>query len=567
MIIASTPEGIMPAAAVLCALLLVLVASVSVRAQISPGPLSRAHASLEGMGNCSECHSSAKEQVPDKCMACHKQIAEQQRTSHGLHAQPKYKECVLCHVEHQGVDFDLVHFDGGTEAFDHSTTGFALSGKHAGVACRTCHSPQNIKDERVRTARENSLERTFLGLDTACKSCHFDEHRGQLSDNCVTCHSTAGFKPARGFDHNRAKFALAGKHATVACEKCHVLEADANHPQAPEFRRYVPVAYAQCSDCHKDVHQNRLGPNCDGCHTPADWRQVAEATFDHERTRYPLRGRHSRVACDRCHKTRTVGAKLKFSACLDCHQDYHDGVFAKQAKGSACENCHSVEGFSPSSYRIEQHARTEFPLGGAHLAVPCVACHLVPGGQGKASYRFAWKSTECAACHRDPHGGQTEKQVAKGGCESCHSDAGWKLVKFDHDATGYKLELKHANVECVACHARIDAAKPGLLRFKLGASRCGLCHADVHRGQFVSADPEEGTDCARCHSPAGWKPSKFDHMKDARFALDGAHKRVPCQLCHKASTDPQGTWIQYRPLDTRCVACHQGEIPGQDTKL
>ena len=556
-----------PKLALLGALLLILLSSAHLHAQISPGPLSRPHASLEGIKNCLECHATAKENVPDKCMKCHKQIAEQNSSGHGLHAQSGHGDCVVCHVEHQGVNFDLLHFDGGMEAFDHRLTGYALAGKHAKAACRTCHNPERIRDDRVRTSREVSLDRTFLGLDTKCKSCHFDEHRGQLAETCESCHSPAGWTPEPAFDHNRAKFALVGRHQSVACEKCHAMVPDKVNPKDHEFRRFVPVKNAKCTDCHKDAHEGRLGNNCEGCHTPADWRTVIGASFDHERTRYPLRGRHSKVPCERCHKTRASKEKLKFGACRDCHTDYHSGTFARQSAKGACESCHSVEGFSPSSYRIEQHAKTDFPLHGAHLAVPCVACHVVPNAKGTSKHRFEWKSTKCRDCHRDPHGGQADKQMAKAGCESCHSDDSWQQVRFDHARTDFKLELKHAAVTCIACHARTDPARPGLLRFKLTNSRCGLCHADVHRGQFVSEDPEEGTDCGRCHTPAGWKPSKFDHAKNARFALDGAHIRVPCELCHKSKTDEQGTWIPYRPLDTLCTACHQGELPKQNEDL
>jgi hypothetical protein len=541
-----------------------LLVSPAVRAQISPGELSRAHASLDGVENCKRCHSSKSDEVPAKCTECHTRIADQRRTGRGLHAKSKFADCVLCHVEHQGRDFELVHFEGGTAAFDHGQTGYALTGRHAGLECRKCHTPEHIRDDGLRRSPNVDIKRTYLGLKADCASCHFDEHRGQMKGTCESCHTTAGWRPASGFDHQRTAFALAGRHATVACEKCHALEPDAKNASDHDFRRFAPVAHAQCSDCHKDPHQGRLGPTCDGCHTAADWRQVKGASFDHERTRYPLRGRHRQVACERCHTTRTAG-KLAFGACRDCHADYHQGAFAKIEGKGACEACHSVEGFSPSSYTMEKHARGDFPLGGAHLAVPCVACHLVPGATGGEKHRFAWSSTRCRDCHRDPHGGQVDRLVSDQGCETCHSVDSWQVVKFDHAVTKYPLEAKHAAVACLACHARSDEARPGLLRFTLPGSRCSLCHADVHRGQFVDADPEDGTDCGRCHEPAGWKPAKFDHGK-ARFVLDGAHIRVPCALCHKPVTDEAGTWVPYKPLDTRCVACHEGPLPSQDGK-
>ncbi len=40
-------------------------------AQISPGKLSKAHAHLEGVANCTQCHTLGKKVSNEKCMACH----------------------------------------------------------------------------------------------------------------------------------------------------------------------------------------------------------------------------------------------------------------------------------------------------------------------------------------------------------------------------------------------------------------------------------------------------------------------------------------------------------------
>ena len=45
-------------------------------ALVSPGRLSRAHASLEGITNCLSCHSAGRGVAADKCLTCHKPVAE-----------------------------------------------------------------------------------------------------------------------------------------------------------------------------------------------------------------------------------------------------------------------------------------------------------------------------------------------------------------------------------------------------------------------------------------------------------------------------------------------------------
>ena len=58
-------------------------------AQISPGPLSRAHAKLEGSTHCLDCHASDKGVAPDKCLGCHEELRRRVSGGKGLHARPE----------------------------------------------------------------------------------------------------------------------------------------------------------------------------------------------------------------------------------------------------------------------------------------------------------------------------------------------------------------------------------------------------------------------------------------------------------------------------------------------
>ena len=78
------------------------------RAQISPGPLSRAHQSLEGPLNCLKCHAGKAEALEKACLECHKPIATLQALKRGLHATIREQKCATCHPEHAGRDFSLI---------------------------------------------------------------------------------------------------------------------------------------------------------------------------------------------------------------------------------------------------------------------------------------------------------------------------------------------------------------------------------------------------------------------------------------------------------------------------
>ena len=536
----------------------------TLRAQISPGELSRAHAILEGVENCEKCHSPKGDQLSDKCLACHQAIADERKTGTGLHGSDEYAECNLCHVEHHGRDFELIYFKGGKKNFDHRQTGFILDGKHRQLDCRQCHIPKYIKNEQIRGDKNINLRKSFLGLDSSCTNCHFDEHRGQLSGNCRSCHGTASWKPTIGFDHAQTAFALTGKHKNVVCEKCHVMLQDTKNSEDTEFRRFKPVAFAECTDCHVDTHKGRLGSDCTGCHRTDGWHNVKTARFDHDKTQFPLRGKHASVTCKQCHGQRPTTEPIKFAACIDCHSDFHNGAFASSPGHGACEECHTVDGFAPSTFDIARHDTTAFPLQGAHLAIPCRSCHVVSSAAaGKAQYKFVFESTVCRACHDDPHGGQVNRYIADGGCPACHSVETWRTVSFDHSTTKFALEGKHASVPCRDCHILKDSTNLASMIFQPLDTGCVSCHTGPHRGQFASAQGEK--DCTACHDPSSWKSLTFDHDRDARFALEGAHRRVACNKCHLTETDASGSYTRYRPLDTRCESCHGSKPVKQES--
>src|SRR6185437_4886788 len=64
--------------------------------------------------------------------------------------------------------------------------------------------------------------------------------------------------------------------------------------------------------------------------------------------------------------------------------------------------------------------------------------------------------------------------------------------------------------------------------------RCSDCHVDAHEGQ-VPAEGDGGVKCEKCHTVNGFLPVLFtvDMHKDTRFPLEGAHRAVACNRCHK----------------------------------
>jgi hypothetical protein len=243
---------------------------------------------------CNDCHTDKIfKGTPTSCANCH--------AKDDVHKGKLGSECTACHTT-----------DGWTPStFDHNNSVFRLTGKHAFVACTSCHP-----------------DKTFVGRPTSCSGCHSgnDPHRGRFGSDCGLCHTTSGWKPAT-FDHNLARFKLTGRHARVPCANCHT-----NGLLGP-----TPTS---CNGCHNDPHGGRFGANCSTCHSTSAW---SPASFNHNLVGFPLTGAHAGLACSRCHGGSILSSPP--TDCVGCHAEpaYHAGLF-----GTNCGQCHNTNNWSAS---------------------------------------------------------------------------------------------------------------------------------------------------------------------------------------------------------------------------
>lgn len=587
-------------------------------AQLSPGKLTTAHAELEGLRNCTQCHTFGNKVDEKKCLACHEEIEVRIEKKAGYHASSEVrgKACISCHSEHHGRNFDMVRFD--QDNFNHELTGYELLGAHQRIDCRQCHKPDFVDDRELK-----KRSKTFLGLDHDCVSCHEDVHQNTLSSNdCASCHSMEAFSPASNFTHGDTDYPLRGKHLEVDCIACHQKEVR----NGKEFQHFADLDFANCNSCHEDVHNNLLGADCKQCHTEASFNSLQNLRrFNHNRTNFALKGSHRSVRCEDCHNlntgltslfqdkkgirthecnschedvhenkfgtdcaschnekafadidadgfnhnltdfqlvgkhnaidcrachTESLTTPLVHNSCASCHQDYHEGDFVKNGESPDCAQCHNEEGFEPSTYTIEAHNASDFPLEGAHLATPCFACHLK-----EDKWRFAEIGERCVDCHEDVHEGYISvTYYPNQRCENCHLVDSWTANQFDHKLTGFELLGRHAETRCMDCHGVDESLSQNRYTgFKNTPTACESCHENVHEDQFVV---DGITDCARCHGFEGWGPENFNHDNTA-FKLEGAHQEVACGDCHKPIELNGKTIIQYKFTSFECVDCHQ----------
>jgi hypothetical protein len=142
------------------------------------------------------------------------------------------------------------------------------------------------------------------------------------------------------------------------------------------------------------------------------------------------------------------------------------------------------------------------------------------------------------------------------GCEACHSTKTWKdLSRFDHSKTSFPLVGAHRATACIDCHKPPNLETKLInVDFKAAPSQCEDCHQDIHGAQFAKGG---NTPCADCHNSSKWKPSLFDHDQRTAFPLQGVHRNVRCEGCHKLTRVIQTkTVLFYKPTPKECAACH-----------
>jgi hypothetical protein len=539
-----------------------------------------------------------------KCAACHKSefrvppIAALSPRKHGAGWVGLDPACLSCHEDpHRkslGSQCLRCHEMTGwkpARRFDHDSSAYPLTGKHAEVQCSKCHEAARLAPA---TNARGALVPVFKPVSHKdCADCHADPHKGRLAGSCDKCHVTTGFQTINKsrFDHAATRYPLRGRHAAVACADCHV-----GFPS-----QGMRPAFGACSTCHSDPHAGRAtlagrAVGCDGCHVVDGFRPATYTVAQHAKSPYPLEGKHAAVRCGACHATRTTtaaGAAVKngapvrviemrpsHAACTNCHADDHAAQLAARPDKGACESCHRVGGWTPTTFTAASHANFRLALDGRHAEIPCGACHAAsraalpalsaPERLGKARVSFKLPESACGDCHVDPHAGRfntAEQRKLFPTCADCHDTRHFRPSTYGiaaHTKASFVLEGAHMAVPCVNCHAEMKSPplKSSLLLAKGGgaamaftkkAGGCVACHTNPHGDQFA----KRAGGCESCHGLDAFAPAaRFDHGRDAAFPLTGAHAKVPCAQCHRPVSGAAGTVLVYRGLSTKCESCH-----------
>ena len=521
---------------------------------------------------CTECHEHADARVLPRdarrymglesdCATCHDDPHEGRMTV----------GCASCHGQ---SDFESLHSLGHEEHLP-------LIGGHAESSCRDCHA----RDDTHSLERLGSRNRPE---SRDCVSCHESPHADPFVEgvarllkqsagaSCAACHEAphTSFRDEdlelTKWQHGMSGFKLNLPHDEVGCEECHA-------PELPTFEERYPGRLADdCAACHEDPHGGQFdegpfaGAGCIACHERVHFDPHAFTPQKHMRASMPLDGAHLGLECSECHQVEREGEPRVFrgtpTSCNDCHTDAHRGFFQSDV---SCQVCHPTSSFSDYHESEFDHGRwTGFAVLGAHAQSDCASCHPSSHAPDEHGRTFGFVAEHfgayegCVTCHEDPHLGQFDlpgmpREVdERQDCARCHVPTSFRVIAddFDHQAwTRFALDGAHATAACTSCHEPLRTADEHGRTWGRAAGRtCADCHTDPHRGQF---EKRGSTACIRCHTSAeAFTALRFDHDRDARFALDEAHEDIACAECHKPSEEDG--FVRYRPLPMKCSDCH-----------
>jgi hypothetical protein len=519
---------------------------------------------------CASCHVNNNYNLqiaPTACgtAGCH--VATWQQTNNPVHSTsgPAFAlgNCANCHTT---VGWDAA-------SFDHSVTGFALTGTHATTPCAQCHVNNNysLTTSDCMSCHASSWNSTqTLGGSVPN---HITAGFPSTASACATCHTITKWSDGK-FDHSTTGFLLTNGHANVPCSSCH-LNGNYN----------LTIQPTDCgnSQCHLTTWQQTNNPvhstsgpsfataNCSKCHTTVGWDA---ASFDHSITGFTLTGTHATTPCLQCHTNNNYS--LTTSDCLSCHTaDWNKTQTAGgnvpnhvasnfPTTAAACSSCHTITVWSDGKF---DHSTTGFPLTDSHQLAPagkvatCTQCHI--GG----NYTLNIQPTDCgnSGCHlttwqttNNPVHSTAGAPFAATNCSTCHNTISWGTATFDHSTTGWALTGVHATTPCTSCHVNNNYT------FTAANTDCYGCHQDKYNststlGGAVPNHVAAGfptSQCATCHTTTNWT-STWSHNSTG-FPLQNLHQFAPagkiaaCTDCHVSNNYT----LQIAPTACGTAGCH-----------
>ncbi len=265
-------------------------------------------------------------------------------------------------------------------------------------------------------------------------------------------------------------------------------------------------------------------------------------SITHDKTNFPLTGKHRTVSCSECHKKGFLAGTP--SECEVCHLYRKKDDVHNMQLGIHCGECHTPTDWKVIKPGSWSHIReTGFPLSGQHRISDCRQCHM--------DNIYSRIDSSCDNCHMDDYRKAKEPDHNVLGystdCDNCHYNSfTWDGAIIDHDKF-WLLKGAHTGHDCSRCH---------LNGYNI-SSECITCHLDDYERAKEPDHRNAGfsTDCSLCHlkESFSWSQASFNH----NFPVSsGKHQHLSCSDCHETTNY----------YDFSCIGCHEHSQLEMDNK-
>ena len=301
-------------------------------------------------------------------------------------------------------------------------------------------------------------------------------------------------------------------------------------------------------DCHKpDPHNGQFakrpgGGECASCHTVDGWKPSTFTVKEHASSAYPLEGKHCAAGMRQVSHSQRQGHAVQdqVRALHRLPQGRARGQFAAAPYLNACDRCHNLEGYKPSTFTLARHKETHFVLTGGHVAVPCADCHKESAdAQAQAGGDLSLEGSDLHELPRRSAQGPVQRTHAAG-AEPTELPPAAKLAtppnrgRSCRASTTRRHRSRWWGAPGHRLHRLPQAAQPGDQADQRGLHSCAHQVRGLPRGCSRQAVRQgRRHPLRRCHNSTKWKPALFDHDKRTAFPLRGLHQNVRCAECHK----------------------------------
>lgn len=220
---------------------------------------------------------------------------------------------------------------------------------------------------------------------------------------------------------------------------------------------------------------------------------------------------------------------VDFPGCFRCHDGTHVNAQEEPIPNN-CTLCHSVPIARNAGASVEPSQVVNAVLG-----APKPDSHL--------EVTFIWEhrllaNDSCADCHGAIEYGSDNSSFCANGI--CHGQEWPEPIQFADFQHPVQLVDAHAEASCNECHQGVR--EPEL-------EDCATCHQPPERPHF-------GSECASCHTPAGWAESAASWVANAPNNPHGI-ETVDCLLCHDEGGAKPAPATHGGIPSGSCSSCHE----------